>query len=242
MSQVLRYITSNLLRTHRSEFNRLLCLPQITPLPPNRHTRSNRPFSTKKPKERISKEDLRKRRLVKLFETNDAESTRINSRVWNDIRGTGHDSESESDRDSDDPKAIKPGTITTVDLGHYSELMDHSLDNLRREFAGISTGRPSANMFEKLQVDNNGRATSISTLAQIVTTANVVTFNLFEESSSRAVKKYKLLDFKLCRVFDKFEYILDNSKTSTRRQNMESNYGDPFKDTIGNSKVNRRAA
>src|SRR5207249_6101023 len=84
------------------------------------------------------------------------------------------------------------GAVATVDelIGDAQTRMDKSVEHARNEFNTVRTGRASASLLDRIEVDYYGTPTQLKQLATIgVPDARMLTVQPFDPSSIRAIEK-----------------------------------------------------
>lgn len=80
--------------------------------------------------------------------------------------------------------------MTDPDLSDIGRRMDGALEALRREFAGLRTGRASASLLEPITVDAYGASMPITQLGTIsVPEPRMITVQVWDRSTVKAVEK-----------------------------------------------------
>ena len=80
--------------------------------------------------------------------------------------------------------------MTDPDLSDIGRRMDGALEALRREFAGLRTGRASASLLEPITVDAYGATMPITQLGTIsVPEPRMITVQVWDRSTVKAVEK-----------------------------------------------------
>jgi ribosome recycling factor len=75
-------------------------------------------------------------------------------------------------------------------LDDFARRMDGALEALRKEFAGLRTGRASVNLLDQIQVDAYGGTMHLSGLATVsVPEARLITVQVWDKSVLKAVDK-----------------------------------------------------
>ena len=75
-------------------------------------------------------------------------------------------------------------------LDDFARRMDGALEALRKEFAGLRTGRASVNLLDSVQVDAYGGAMHLSQLATVsVPEARLITVQVWDKAVLKAVDK-----------------------------------------------------
>lgn len=81
-------------------------------------------------------------------------------------------------------------SITAFDLNEIEKRMRSSLDGLKRELAGLRTGRASANLLDPVQVSVYGSKMPINQVATItVPEARMISVQVWDRSNIQAVDK-----------------------------------------------------
>ena len=76
------------------------------------------------------------------------------------------------------------------DIDDLRRRMDGALDALRREFAGLRTGRASASLLEPITVDAYGQSMPLNQVGTIsVPEARMITVQVWDRSQAQAVEK-----------------------------------------------------
>src|SRR6202790_1471222 len=80
--------------------------------------------------------------------------------------------------------------MTDSRLDDFARRMDGALEALRKEFAGLRTGRASVNLLDQIQVDAYGGTMHLSGLATVsVPAARVTTVRVWDKTVLKAVDK-----------------------------------------------------
>ena len=76
------------------------------------------------------------------------------------------------------------------DIDDLRRRMDGALEALRREFAGLRTGRASASLLEPITVDAYGQSMPLNQVGTIsVPEARMITVQVWDRSQAQAVEK-----------------------------------------------------
>ena len=78
----------------------------------------------------------------------------------------------------------------TIEFNSYEEKMDKTLNNLKKEYLGLRTGRASASLLEPVSVDAYGAKVPINQVANIsVPESRLLTVQVWDESLIQSVEK-----------------------------------------------------
>ena len=78
----------------------------------------------------------------------------------------------------------------TMEFNLYEEKMDKTLNNLRKEYLGLRTGRASASLLEPVSVDAYGAKVPINQVGNIsVPESRLITVQVWDESLIQSVEK-----------------------------------------------------
>jgi len=78
----------------------------------------------------------------------------------------------------------------TIEFKSYEEKMDKTLNNLKKEYLGLRTGRASASLLEPVSVDAYGAKVPINQVGNIsVPESRLITVQVWDESLIQSVEK-----------------------------------------------------
>ena len=78
----------------------------------------------------------------------------------------------------------------TIEFNSYEEKMDKTLNNLKKEYLGLRTGRASASLLEPVSVDAYGAKVPINQVGNIsVPESRLLTVQVWDESLIQSVEK-----------------------------------------------------
>ncbi len=78
----------------------------------------------------------------------------------------------------------------TIEFNSYEEKMDKTLNNLKKEYLGLRTGRASASLLEPVAVDAYGAKVPINQVGNInVPESRLITVQVWDESLVQSVEK-----------------------------------------------------
>ena len=78
----------------------------------------------------------------------------------------------------------------TIEFNSYEEKMDKTLNNLKKEYLGLRTGRASASLLEPVSVDAYGAKVPINQVGNIsVPESRLITVQVWDESLIQSVEK-----------------------------------------------------
>ena len=78
----------------------------------------------------------------------------------------------------------------TIEFNSYEEKMDKTLNNLKKEYLGLRTGRASASLLEPVSVDAYGAKVPINQIGNIsVPESRLITVQVWDESLVQSVEK-----------------------------------------------------
>ena len=78
----------------------------------------------------------------------------------------------------------------TIEFNLYEEKMDKTLNNLKKEYLGLRTGRASASLLEPVSVDAYGAKVPINQIGNIsVPESRLITVQVWDESLIQSVEK-----------------------------------------------------
>ncbi len=78
----------------------------------------------------------------------------------------------------------------TIDFKNFEEKMDKALDNLKKEYQGLRTGRASASLLEPISVEAYGAKVPINQVGNItVPESRLVTVQVWDETLIQSVEK-----------------------------------------------------
>ena len=78
----------------------------------------------------------------------------------------------------------------TIEFNLYEEKMDKTLNNLKKEYLGLRTGRASASLLEPVSVDAYGAKVPINQVGNInVPESRLITVQVWDESLIQSVEK-----------------------------------------------------
>ena len=78
----------------------------------------------------------------------------------------------------------------TIEFNSYEEKMDKTLNNLKKEYLGLRTGRASASLLEPVAVDAYGAKVPINQVGHInVPESRLITVQVWDESLVQSVEK-----------------------------------------------------
>ena len=78
----------------------------------------------------------------------------------------------------------------TIEFNSYEDKMDKTLDNLKKEYLGLRTGRASASLLEPVSVDAYGARVPINQVGNIsIPEPRLITVQVWDESLVQSVEK-----------------------------------------------------
>ena len=80
--------------------------------------------------------------------------------------------------------------MMTIEFNSYEEKMDKTLNNLKKEYLGLRTGRASASLLEPVSVDAYGAKVPINQIANIsVPESRLITVQVWDETLIQSIEK-----------------------------------------------------